>query len=46
VAELELASLAIMSSDREGPTLGNAPPADEDLSLPKATVQKMISGPT
>ena len=33
-----------MSSDREG-QLGSAPPVDEDLSLPKATVQKMISGP-
>ncbi|KAF8524732.1 histone-fold-containing protein [Gautieria morchelliformis] len=31
-----------MSSDREGP-IGSAPPVDEDLSLPKATVQKMIS---
>lgn len=25
--------------------MGSAPPVDDDLSLPKATVQKMISGP-
>jgi len=31
-----------MSSDREGP-IGGAPATDDDLSLPKATVQKMIS---
>jgi len=30
-------------SDREGPSRG-PPPADDDLSLPKATVAKMISG--
>jgi len=30
-------------SDREGNSGGGAPP-DEDLSLPKATVAKMISG--
>lgn len=30
-------------SDREGGS-GGAPPADEDLSLPKATVAKMITG--
>ncbi|KIJ56539.1 hypothetical protein M422DRAFT_22704 [Sphaerobolus stellatus SS14] len=31
-----------MSSDREGP-MGGGGPTDDDLSLPKATVQKMIS---
>jgi hypothetical protein len=32
-------------SDREGPSAaGGAPPPDEDLSLPKATVAKMITG--
>ncbi|KAF7355147.1 Negative cofactor 2 complex subunit beta [Mycena sanguinolenta] len=30
-------------SDREGPS-GGAPPSDDDLSLPKATVAKMITG--
>lgn len=30
-------------SDREGPS-GGAPPTDDDLSLPKATVAKMITG--
>jgi len=30
-------------SDREGHSGGGAPP-DEDLSLPKATVAKMITG--
>lgn len=29
-------------SDREGHS--GAPPSDEDLSLPKATVSKMITG--
>ncbi|KZW03949.1 hypothetical protein EXIGLDRAFT_758259, partial [Exidia glandulosa HHB12029] len=31
-----------MSDDERGP-IGGAPPQDEELSLPKATVQKMIS---
>lgn len=31
-----------MSSDQEGP-LNNAPPLDDELTLPKATVQKMIA---
>lgn len=30
-------------SDREGHS-GNGAPTDEDLSLPKATVAKMIAG--
>jgi down-regulator of transcription 1 len=30
-------------SDREGGS-GGVPPVDEDLSLPKATVAKMITG--
>lgn len=30
-------------SDREGGS-GGVPPTDEDLSLPKATVAKMITG--
>lgn len=46
---LLLISLPLLSfsakamSDREG-TSGGAPSSDEDLSLPKATVAKMITG--
>lgn len=48
VAELKFAfsepeSHRVMSSDQEGP-LNSAPPLDDELTLPKATVQKMIAG--